>query len=524
MNQYEGQDDSLRNILLSAQMEGEYPPLHALNKGKSRFLSNGVLWPMIDEDEDVDTYSIGASLITKGKNTDLLSRYSEELSGSIQFPLASIYLFGLGAIASAMIRRFSFDYWGDTSSVNLYVIAAQPPSTAKSAIVSKLTMPILGAYDAVSAENVKARMSIQIDLNKAIKDISKPSCKEAELGLLEKIAQLEEEMKLYPIYRYSVDDATPEGVEIMAFNQGNMFNIISAESASMHTILGKSYGGKGAKNNNNIFLKGWDDEHVSVIRGGRETSSGRIRGCVAVLAQDAAIEAILEAGQSGEGISERMLMLREKNMLGQRVHTRNRSSIDNNIQPAYAALCRNIVSEEKPVNFSFSDKALDSLVDTLNHYEPMVADGGKYSHAMLRGVIGKSDKQIRKIASVLHCINEWSETGTRSTTIPQATMKKAIKIFDALKDTYVAAADSKGFMGTKTSEDIMIEKIIGYAEKKKMRLSFKMIHDAMKNHEAIKGTSKLMQQIKTVWAPSLQERGFIVFDDKHIFINPRISE
>ena len=524
MNQYEGPDDSIRNILLSAQLKGEYPPRYALENGKSRFLAHGVLWPMIDEDEDVDTYSVGAALITKGKNTDLLSQYAEELSDTIQFPLASIYLFGLGAVASAMIRRFSFEYWGDSSSVNLYVIAAQPPSTAKSGIDSKLTMPILDAYDAISAQNVKARMSIQIDINKATKDLQKPSCKENELALLEKITKLEEELRLYPIYRYAADDSTPEGVEIMAFNQGNMFNIISAESASMHTILGKSYGGKGSKNNNNIFLKGWDDEHVSVIRGGRETSAGRIRGCVAVLAQDAAIEAVLEAGQSGEGISERMLMLRERNMLGDRIHSRSRDSINKNIKNEYAELCSNIVSEEKPVNLSFSDKALDSLIDTLNHYEPMIADGGKYSHAMLRGVIGKADKQIRKIASVLHCVNEWGAGGSRSRTIPQATMKKAIKIFDALKDTYVAAADSKGFMGKKTSEDIMIEKIIGYAEKKKNRLSFKMLHDSMKNHEAIKGTSKLMQQIKNEWAPALQEKGFIVFDDKYIFINPRINE
>ena len=154
----------------------------------------------------------------------------------------------------------------------------------------------------------------------------------------------------------------------------------------------------------------------------------------------------------------------------------------------------------------------------------MIADGGKYSHAMLRGVIGKADKQIRKIASVLHCVQEWGAGGSRSRTINKKTMDNAITIFDALKDTYVAAADSKGFMGKKTSEDIMIEKIIKYAENKKNRISFKMLYDTMKNHEAIKGTSKLMQHIKKEWAPTLQDKGFIVFDEKYIFINPRISE
>ncbi|QGF21262.1 DNA helicase [Citrobacter phage HCF1] len=45
--------------------------------------------------------------------------------------------------------------------------------------------------------------------------------------------------------------------------------------------------------------------------------------------------------------------------------------------------------------------------------EPDLADGGKYSHTMLRGALGKMDKQVIRIASVLHVIRNWfNEEGT----------------------------------------------------------------------------------------------------------------
>ncbi|WP_459583823.1 hypothetical protein, partial [Enterobacter hormaechei] len=79
--------------------------------------------------------------------------------------------------------------------------------------------------------------------------------------------------------------------------------------------------------------------------------------------------------------------------------------------------------------------------------EPELGDGGKYSHTMLRGAMGKFDKQVMRLASVIHTIRNWQPGGKRSKKIDTATIDEAIIMFHELSKTYLSSADSSGFAG-----------------------------------------------------------------------------
>src|SRR5690554_1933396 len=100
-----------------------------------------------------------------------------------------------------------------------------------------------------------------------------------------------------------IPNCDPEGLERDAGSQLGMINIISAEADAINIITGAVYGDK--KTNYGMILKAWDGERHSSSRASRDSYSGYVRMCIAVLAQDESIDAILDAGKDGRGISER---------------------------------------------------------------------------------------------------------------------------------------------------------------------------------------------------------------------------
>ena len=69
--------------------------------------------------------------------------------------------------------------------------------------------------------------------------------------------------------------------------------------------------------------------------------SGRVTGNICVIAQDESIRTILAAGESGRGISERFLMVRESTFLGKRTFGA-RKRVDPLLMAQYARMIQNI--------------------------------------------------------------------------------------------------------------------------------------------------------------------------------------
>jgi hypothetical protein len=427
---------------------------------------------------------------------DILNKYVHEISDKIQFPENSAYLFGLGAVASAMVKSFSYDYHGSEKPVTIYCVSSQPPSTGKSGIVDMLADPVRFAYEKLNAENKDAQLSVNASFRKAEKDLAKTGHESEDVSLQKRINELHEEMEQYPTYKVAIDDATPEALAQIALNQGGMFSVVSAEADIINVMLGTTYSGKENKTNHSVLLKGWDGEYYSPARITRETKSGKIKGCFCVLAQDESIRSILEAGLSGRGISERILLLREQNKLGTRKHSAKRRPINKELMFRYNNMIASIVCQKEPVVLRLSDESYELLSEHLNKLEPRLADGDEYSHAMLRGFIGKADKHICKIASVIHTVKEWDDFGQRKTVIELDTMTDAVFLFMQLSKIYIEAADSQGFIGVDTQTEQVLSYFKRSAEKGKLRVTMKQVRDAIKNAKVMQGVSKISQQLK----------------------------
>ena len=451
-------------------------------------------------------------------SNDLLSELARSISATIQFPVNTIFAHGIGIVASAMSKSFSFEYGSSTKPVNLYVVCAQPPSSGKSGVNEILSEPVHEAFDAINktAAVEKRKLKIKIMANK--RQAKDATTKEEQYKLEEELLSLYEENDKHTIYLYAMDDATPEAVAKIALNQRGVFNIVSAEADAINVILGGVYSDK--KSNFGIFLKGFDAERHIVARSGQETMSGHVVGCIAVIAQDESIKTILEAGESGRGISERFLMVREDTLLGTRKFGKP-VPLDNELSAAYSKMIFNIVREKK-ITLKFSSDSIGLINSFRAEVETEMGDHGAYSNNMLRGFVGKADKQIMKLASILHTITNWCDGGEKSTKITVSTIKQAIKIFKIIMSAYTSAADELGFTGDDSEYKKVEERILAYAEKGKLNITVSQLRDNIKSVKPFSGTPKLTAKLRHVILPALESFGLCITHNDKIHINPKL--
>jgi len=319
-----------------------------------------------------------------------------------------------------------------------------------------------------------------------------------------------------------LDDVTIEAAENVANNQKGMFNIISAEAEAINVVTGGVYGddNSGKKSNFGLLLKAWDGEFTSSVRIGREGYEGIIKCTICVIAQDDSVDTILAAGASGRGLAERFLLLAERSLLGQRNFDKIRH-INEELHDKYKRLIKNIINEP-PVSLIFSSEALEVINTYKLNQEIELGDDGKYSHNLLTGFMGKCDKQIMKIASILHVVDHWQDGGNRSKIITDDYAYWAISIFDELAKTYINAADVMGYVGDQ-AELIKLAYVLQLrVEKKKLKTSVSQLRDLIKGTAPFKGSRDLTRKLRRELLPRLEDRGYCVVVGNTIYINPKL--
>jgi len=449
----------------------------------------------------------------------LLGEYSRAIAKTIQFPPNTVFTHALGCAASALNMNFWHKYYNAEMPVNLYVITSQPPATGKSGVNDYLTNAISDAYMAVTATNKLERPVIEKRIKKATDELDKAKTDHEIRALVKEIEEENENLKKYPLYLYTIEDATPEALEALAFSQNGVFNMVSDEATAVNSVLGMLYSDKAS--NNGVVLKGWDGGNTATIRVGRGVTSGYVRGVFSVIAQDETIRSILSAGLRGNGVSERFLMLRERHLLGQRVHGEY-IPIAYKLRDEYEKTISNIVSSPKTV-LTLSKEALELIIGIKNKYEPDLADNGKYCHALMRGVVGKADKQIIKIASILHAFEEWRPYKSKNTEIQFETVRIAWRIFENLIVAYENAASSNGYSGLKAEMKAVMETINNQIERKRDVISLSSLRDLIKNKPVFKSCGRLTARLKDVVLPALEDDDCIVFHGGTIYFNPKLK-
>lgn len=504
-------------IIDGAEKLGVSPALISIQQGSYPKYGVPDFWeePIISSAIDSKA-SEGIRLV---ENKSLLSRLAWSISKTIQFPVNTVFAHSLGVVASAMSKSFQFKYGQSAKPVNLYVVTAQPPSTGKSGVNEILTEPVHAAFDAINQTAIIERKRLKIEIDRTKKEAKSAKSKEEQFALEDELTKLYERLKNHVVYTYVLDDATPEATAKIALNQNGIFNIISAEADAINVILGGVYSER--KSNYGIFLKGWDSERHHIARANQEVISGHVTGCLAVIAQDESIKTILEAGESGRGISERLLLVREPTFLGRRSFD-TPIPLDDELLEKYSKTIFNIV-REKGVTLEFNQESINVINEFRRDLEPELSDEGKYSNNMMRGFIGKSDKQIMKIASILHTIENWQSNGKKSTDIEVSTVKSAINIFNNFIQAYVSSADQLGFTGNESEYEKVEERLQSYAEKGKLVVSISQLRSSIKGVKPFSNTPNITNKLKNILLPVMENYNICLVHEGKIYINPKLK-
>lgn len=517
LDQYDGSVASVKQaIYAEAKERGVSPARVCVEQGKA-FWQDASMWFAPKSEQDNDSYNEFENLIVN----DSLGAYSRAVAESIKFPEATCYAFGLAAVASAMQINFFYRYFGDEKPVNLYVVASQPPGTGKSGIKSKFCDPIKAAYDEINVTNRIERQMLESKLKEEQKEAEKASSSDNELrARLTKIEEIKSKISETPVYKYAFQDVTPEALEVAALSQRGIFNVVSDEATAVSALLGTMYG-DGNKTNNGMLLKGFDGELVETGRISREGGVGTVRGVFAILAQDEAIRGMIENGLRGNGALERFLMVREKPTLGTRNHSIY-TPVPYELKQLYEETVTNLVRQQNPVCFELSKEAQEYIAYLKNDYEPHLADGGKYSHALLRGAIGKLDKNVIKIACILHGFENWKPSGKRLKTIQLEQVMQAHHVYKQLIQAYETTAQSQGYMGAQTEMSKVIDAIQRQIDRKKTSIPLRNLRDLLKSHPVFAGMPKLTEHLKTKVLPDLEAANYVVFHQNTVYFNPSL--
>lgn len=486
------------------------------------------MWPEISESQSTGGETYSTIMLTSDKRKDLLTRYALSVARSVQFPPNTSFMHLIGCVASAMARNFTVEYHGTELPISMYIVTSQPPSSGKSAVNSMHVMPIKAEFDRISEKAIKERAKINFRLEELKKVYKDATNQNEKASIADDIMRETEKLEgIFPI-TYPVTDGTPEAIQMIANSEGGVFSIISDEATALNTSLGMSYGADGAKANAEIVLKGWDGGFVGTARVGRGVSSGNILGNISVIAQDESIEAILSAGERGNGLTERFLMLREPPMLGLRTHWDHENDCPSYL-PVTAELkseyCRFVhaIVEAGQVKLKLSKMAMKMLAMHRDRWEENFRDGGKWEHALLRGAMGKADKHITRLAAIFHVADNWNDGGKRSFTINDDSMGRAIAVYEALTKTFTDAVESRGYAGEKSEIDILSDRLRKEAQKNRNYVTVKSLYDSIKKVKPFSGIPQLYARLKDVILPSMEMSGYCVFSKGKVYISPRLK-
>ena len=141
----------------------------------------------------------------------------------------------------------------------------------------------------------------------------------------------------------------------------------------------------------------------------------------------------------------------------------------------------------------------------------------------MRGVVGKADKQIIKIASILHVFEEWRPYRGRSTEIQFETVRLAWRIFESMIVAYDNAASNNGYSGLQAEVKAVLESIMNQIERKRESISLNALRDLVKNKPVFKSCGRLTSRLKETIIPSMEESDLIVFYDGVVYFNPKLK-
>jgi len=382
----------------------------------------------------------------------------------IAYPSSTAFLMMLSVFsgyASRMYKvgRNSHDKRG--IPLGIYAVAEQPSGSGKDFPMNLINHVFDDAFNKFK-KDAKKRLK---DATNAKKDMD---VKNPIQEVLDEYKSAESVVNAISLYKLSISDATPAGLEKTLIDTQGFFILSSSEQSLINVLVGGLF--SNGQSNNEVLLKGFDGESVKVTRGGRESFDGLAGGSLTVFAQKGSFRKIFESSEHS-GLHERIIKIAEPNRGGERDFINGKKFnwfLSDDLKVLLHPLLDSYFNEDnlkEPKSFydlsmlSISENA-ERMIDKLSQeMEDLLKVGGIYhdSKTDMMGTLSKSNIQTLKIASCLHLL----DGGYYDCMIDDKHVISSIKIVRDLMVSYRSLMERESIAGDKAA----YEKIIAYLSK-----------------------------------------------------------
>jgi hypothetical protein len=399
---------------------------------------------------------------------EYLRDFAEALATATQTPADMAAMLALAVTGGGLARKFRVEIRpGWTQPANLYVFVALGSGNRKSAVIDVILVPLKEVEQIEVLAANESRAIAQADkelLEKRIRamtslEAKKPrkktegeeDSKDSTSFSLEELHELVKELAgkdIPSVPVLIVDDITQESLGVVLYEQGGQLLIASAE-ATLFDLMGGRYSGQ---LDIDVLLKGHDGDDLRVNRLGRSpvyVSKPAIS--TAIVMQPCVIGGLAVSGMMrGRGLLARPLWILPKSIVGHRqIRT---PSVPDEILGRYNDVTRKIWMKESrkgedglhlPQVLRFSSEADEAMAEFEEWLEPQLGPDGELAYIADWGC--KLAGEAARIALILHMAEGTAKGGTFPATIPEETVRRAIRLArDYLLPHALAAFDIMG--------------------------------------------------------------------------------
>ncbi|KJG00123.1 DUF3987 domain-containing protein [Photobacterium angustum] len=410
--------------------------------------------------------------LLEGKS-HLLLTLARQVSRNAQFPNNTAFLSTLAVASSVVTQAYSVCYInGATTSCGLYVLTQQPSGANKSRVFSELTGPLLEAH------------------GRHNKIVKKEIARIKAVPASDRTEEQKEKLASLRLFRPALSDVTPAAAEEIASSQGGILNFASDEQGLLLSLFSTTNGNESSKD---LVLKGYNMGYNSSSRITRSGYDGHLNCSMLIIAQDGIFDAVMDA--SGEsGLSERVICYSEPNMLGKR-DARSLAGLtkieeeeqrfQSWVSANYTAITQHCVDLNRKNNptgkeglrpLSLSMASWERIAKLKDEIEPLLADGGKYSHGTLRGYASKIDLQIMKMAAAFHVfdsanVNENGHVRNVHSVISGHAVDLAIELAEQLLENYYNELLDLGHVGVNAEFEAILNAFNNFPERTRAQIT-----------------------------------------------------
>jgi len=370
--------------------------------------------------------------------TDKLSWWMDQYvmaeSVATQTPPDLAAILSLVVAGTAIAKKYNVLVRGTwTEQTNLFGVVALPPGSRKSAVFRDVTYP-LGGYEKIATEQMKpfivrAKIAkstaekIAAEAEKVV--IARPDNADAMKHFL-MLKERAEALVVPASPRFVVDDATPEKLVSMLFQQGGKIALMSPEGSAFERIAGKAASGNDSMD---VFLKGHAGDDIRMDRVSRgEEFIERPALSLGLTPQPSMIRALGDKKEfRGRGLLARFLYSMPKCNIGNRDTAA--PPVPKETSDLYEECMVDLMrlKSDKPISLVFSEKARARFAQFEAWVEPRLAEGGELYDFADWG--SKLPGAAVRIAGILHCCDSVAD-GKRpeESEIDEGVVARALKI------------------------------------------------------------------------------------------------